>query len=101
MCRWPKYEHILYFSHFQNWIFSIQQCEHIEGLTDFAFQTQVLEFVWISSLLNKTVVLSKFVFFLKVYNKTFGFQKMLLPFDDFCQKIMTTWESVYDPAYKN
>jgi hypothetical protein len=49
MCRWPKYEHILYFSHFQNWNFSIQQCKHIEGSTDFAFQTQFLQFVWISS----------------------------------------------------
>jgi hypothetical protein len=50
MCRWPKYEHILYFSHFQNWIFLIQQCEHIEGSTAFAFQTQFLQFVWISSI---------------------------------------------------
>jgi hypothetical protein len=29
--------------------FLIQQCEHIEGSTDFAFQTQFLQFVWISS----------------------------------------------------
>ncbi len=30
LCHWPK-------------------CEHIEGSTDFSFQTQILQFVWISS----------------------------------------------------
>jgi hypothetical protein len=30
LCRWPK-------------------CEHIEGPTDFSFQTQFLQFIWISS----------------------------------------------------